>query len=398
MSTGEGSSSMPRLLVTSYFGPGWPSGGAVIVDGLLRDYPCDAYARFHVALRLATDPDPRRRGQALHVPGLLHPRWRRLASRLLWDVGSRLQVRQAEAIVREFAPDVVWSVLDYLWVPFTFRFMQRTRLPVHVSVHDDPVASAQLAGWPASMLRRLERAFGFCYREAASRDVISEGMRHHYATNHARDAVIVTHGIDDSECRAITVPSPRRPLRIVHVGNLHYPEEAIRFAEAVQAHGTAELTLIGNPPASVRAAAHRLGIRIVSWVSQAQLDVMLAEFDFAYLPYGFSPARRLFVETSFPTKLITYVKAGLPVLHHGPANSSVAAFLRRYRVGVLLDTMDRDALRAALPNGDPAAYAALRAECARAVREVFAHEAVFERWLGEVRRGAIDASAAVAHA
>jgi hypothetical protein len=384
---------LPRLLVASYFGPGWTSGGAVIVDGLLRDYPAARYRRFWVPLRTEARASPG--AGALHVPGLIHPRWRRAASRVLWDVGSRIQARQAERLARAFDAQLVWSVLDYAWVPFTYRFMRRTSVPVHVSVHDDPVASAQLVGWPADVLRRLERAFEFCYREAASRDVISEAMRGRYLAAYARDAVVVTHGIADAR-PVVREPAAStggrlqraRPLRIVHVGNLHYPDEAIRFAEAVHAHGGAELTLIGNPPAAVRSAADRLGIRLESWLPQAELNARLPDFDFAYLPYGFSPERRRFVETSFPTKLISYLNAGLPILHHGPAYSSVAGFLRTYRAGVLLDTMDPDALAAGLRRVEGEPYAVLREECARVARELFAHDVIFDRWLGELLRGA----------
>jgi hypothetical protein len=378
----------PMLLVATYFGEGWTTGGAVIVDSLLRRYPADRYVRFSVPLRssgAAQGPSAARCAHAFHAPGLLHPRWRGSASRLLWYAGSYVQARQAAALARAASADLVWSVLDYTWVPFTYRFMRRSRLPVHVSVHDDPVVSARLAGWPPDVLARLAQAFEFCYKRAASRDVISDSMRRHYSATYDRDAVIVTHGIPSAHATLVARANvAHRPLRIVHLGNLHYADEAIRFTEALK--GEAEVTFIGNPPAQLREAAVRMPLRVLPWMSPEALDSELARYDFAYLPYGFAPDRRLFVETSFPTKFISYLKAGLPVIHHAPSYSSVAAFMRSYGVGVLVDSLDARAIRAALNSIEPTQHAAMRVECARAAREVFDERVVFDRWFGAVRR------------
>jgi glycosyltransferase involved in cell wall biosynthesis len=381
----------PRLLVASYFGAGWTSGGAVIVDGLLRRYPAGRVARFSVPLRGRPQPSSvHRYFPSPDVRGHQHPRYGGAASRALWFVGSHVQAQRAIAAARTTGADVVWSVLDFMWVPFTYRFMRATDLPVHVSVHDDPVASAELAGWPPDVLRKLERAFAFCYRHAATRDVISENMRAHYQRRYERDAIVVTSGVKRSDAPSSVRHRPRETARcrIVHVGNLLYPDEALAFAEAAHRVNGVELTFIGNVPPAVRDASARLGFDVVPWLSQAELDARLDEFDLAYLPYGFAPARELFVRTSFPTKLISYLRAGLPVIHHGPGYSSVAEFMRRHPVGVLLDRSDPCELAANLERLRDVDTTAMRDACMRAVREQFSADRIWRAWAEQIQGAA----------
>ena len=56
------------------------------------------------------------------------------------------------------------------------------------------------------------------------------------------------------------------------------------------------------------------------------------------------PARRLHVATSFSTKFVGYLRAGVPVLCHVPESSAVGAFVQECPVGPLFNTMDAGAL------------------------------------------------------
>lgn len=55
-----------------------------------------------------------------------------------------------------------------------------------------------------------------------------------------------------------------------------------------------------------------------------ELVEILSEFDFAFLPYPTDPEMALVSETSFPSKLTSYVAAGLPILYLGPVEGSAA--------------------------------------------------------------------------
>lgn len=59
-------------------------------------------------------------------------------------------------------------------------------------------------------------------------------------------------------------------------------------------------------------------------ISRGKLIETLSEFDFAFLPYPKAPDMSIISETSFPSKLASYVAAGLPVIYFGPVERSAA--------------------------------------------------------------------------
>jgi hypothetical protein len=84
----------------------------------------------------------------------------------------------------------------------------------------------------------------------------------------------------------------------------------------------------------------RCCVRFFGWRSTDELLAKLSQVDIAYLPYWFDPSRRESVRYCFPTKLGTYLASGLPVLFHGPADSSVATFFQTYPAGLVCDSCE----------------------------------------------------------
>jgi hypothetical protein len=271
---------------------------------------------------------------------------------------------------------------------------------MHLSVHDDPVASASIAGWSAAAVRRVAADFSYCYQNAVSRDVISEGMREYYLASEGVDASVSTDGIEDvsdMESRLLaaerrTFPRIGERLIVGHVGNLHYRNEASAFLEAASKAFpgvTVELRVWGGGMNYSWPRLRNVVVVPQRWMPRENLLSGLRECDWAYLPYGFADDRRVFVQTSFPTKLITYLEAGVPVLHHGPSYSSVYRFLLEYPVGCLLDAPYGDALvdqlRHRLPNADLARIAASIRE---AVARHFDMQQLRARWISNLKSAA----------
>lgn len=75
-------------------------------------------------------------------------------------------------------------------------------------------------------------------------------------------------------------------------------------------------------------------IRFIGWRNQDTLISSLSEFDALYLPYIFDLAFKTEMETSFPSKLVTYFAAGKTVFFHGPDYSSVHTLLQKYEAGI----------------------------------------------------------------
>jgi hypothetical protein len=86
--------------------------------------------------------------------------------------------------------------------------------------------------------------------------------------------------------------------------------------------------------------SNQANIEIRGWLPQEKLLSELADTDLLYCPYwfnrGFEEAARL----SFPSKLSTYLKTGIPVLFHGPEYASPRIFLEKYNAAYICGTLD----------------------------------------------------------
>lgn len=78
------------------------------------------------------------------------------------------------------------------------------------------------------------------------------------------------------------------------------------------------------------------------WVEQVELLPLLATADLLYCPYWFSEAYYQPAAFSFPSKLSTYLKTGIPVFLHGPEYASPRKFVEQHRAGYVCGTLDPD--------------------------------------------------------
>lgn len=106
-------------------------------------------------------------------------------------------------------------------------------------------------------------------------------------------------------------------------------------------------------------------------VAQQEVARVLAEADVAFLPLSFDAEMSHVVETSLPSKIAEYLAAGLPILAHAPASSTVARYCREFRCGLVVDEPDDAALRAALLRlkNDPALRQELSARALEVARD-----------------------------
>jgi glycosyltransferase involved in cell wall biosynthesis len=81
------------------------------------------------------------------------------------------------------------------------------------------------------------------------------------------------------------------------------------------------------------------------WVPQDVLVRELSEFcDLLYCPYPFGARMERVSRLSFPSKLVTYLAAGRPIIFHGPDYSSPATYLRERQAGLVCDSQSSDAI------------------------------------------------------
>ncbi len=227
----------------------------------------------------------------------------------------------------------VWIVLHGAGVPVAAALVRQRDLPVHVTVHDDPAfAVAMRSRRYLALTPWIEWCFAKALRGAASVDVISEAMRARYKARYGVDAVVVHRAL-----RGPVKPSPAydraaHGLRVGILGTVYsygqLPILARAVARAARVLGVpARLTLVGLGFAErLRADMHGSGVEVEGTGHLAEADaVEVLKRCFAlYLNYPFAPRDAVLRETSFPTKLSTYVLAARPLLIHAPRDTTIA--------------------------------------------------------------------------
>lgn len=87
---------------------------------------------------------------------------------------------------------------------------------------------------------------------------------------------------------------------------------------------------------------HPKYVEYLGWMSQEDAIQNLSRVDILYLPYWFSSEFREESTLSFPSKLITYLAAGRPILFHGPDYASPAKYLEENKAGLCCYSLESD--------------------------------------------------------
>ncbi|MBE5918521.1 MAG: glycosyltransferase family 4 protein [Pseudobutyrivibrio ruminis] len=81
------------------------------------------------------------------------------------------------------------------------------------------------------------------------------------------------------------------------------------------------------------------------WIDQKQLLQELNTADLLYCPYRFDEHFKEVASYSFPGKLSTYMKTGVPLVVHAPEYSSIASFIKKYECGYLIETVNVETIK-----------------------------------------------------
>jgi hypothetical protein len=325
----------PLLLVTEY-SPDATGGGAVILRGLLR-----AEDRARVVWLSLTRPAGGTgagdrdgwaglallgRGSAGRRPGAQRSRW--LDSTVL----ARPIAEEVLAIAGRERARAIWLVMHGAVVPLAARLTRASVLPVHLSVHDDPVGQALGSRRYLALVPWIERDVAAALRAAASVDVIAEPMAGRYRRRYRIDPVVVHRGTVGP-----VEPSPpfdrSRGLSVGIIGSI-YDYAMIKVLGAAVARAAGWLGVPGRIVIVGDGIGARLGadlagkgdveVEATGHLGEPEAVASLKGCFLLYVNYPFGPRQVLFRQTSFPTKLSTYAQAARPLLIHMPADGSVA--------------------------------------------------------------------------
>ncbi len=349
-----------KLLVASEFGVDAPGGGPAVVRQMLRGFPGEICwwsvkgrshgELVHEGVRVA---------RAVAFPAGKFIPARKATHLKAWcmeHVWSPLASRHLAAWVSSCQPDCLWviphdwSILPLHRVLVSSRERFGLQIRYHVTIQDYPDAHFHGRDWGWERAERMARMQEEIYRHATSCDATSYPMLADLEQRTGRRGQQMLHqGLEAEDIQFLENRSGeerrsgsgvRPALRIAYAGTILVKREFAMFVEAlekVRSQMPVELHFWGAH------SYQQEGWFRPEWMiehgnlPERRLIEELRQCDWGFIPMSLQEEDPRYNRFSFPTKFITYLAAGLPVIAIGNPESSVMKMARSYDVGLAID-------------------------------------------------------------
>ena len=339
------------LLVATEFPPNASGGGPAVVRQMLKGWPTENL--FWWSCLAEKD---QRFGQkvASHyvatIPGRLYPnkRFAGIRTKLMETFWAARAARHLRHTISSVNPDVIWTI-PHLWsIPPLAAVLPGRKINFHTTVQDYPDSVAQIAKFGASTCSRLAKQSDILYASATTRDATSHPMLEDLAKRTGKAGSQMIHaGIEreDFEWLEQKKEPGTADIRIAHAGTIIVEKEFAMFVSALN-------HIRGQIPSPL--TLHLFGYHSYknrswfdsSWMFEhGNLDESALKSELRKCTWGFSPMALddndpRYNRFSFPTKFISYLAAGLPVIIMGHPESSVMKMATHYCVGPNIGSAD----------------------------------------------------------
>jgi len=349
---------LPRILVATQFGPNAFGGGPAIIRQALKEYEPSQIGWWSCSQDVSAAFGFRAGFEAgYRIPKKLYPYRRAVASKglILEKLWSPLASASLEKAIGRWQPDLLW-VIPHMWsiLPIASYFRrQQGVLPYHVTMQDYMDMEANVPMLGRARGKRLSTLANELYARASSRDATSREMLEdlHGVTGQL-GAQMLHLGLENDDFSYIeTRPSETTsdPIRVAYAGTIQVPEvfhSVMKVFESINAKS-----------AKPRIAVDFFGVHSYAgqtWFRQqwmrehgnkheSDLRSELRECSIGFAPMALNDDTR-YNRFSFPTKFISYLAAGLPVLAVGHPESSVVRMARACDTGLCWQSPDVEAM------------------------------------------------------
>jgi colanic acid biosynthesis glycosyl transferase WcaI len=317
------------------------------------------------------------------------------ARRMLEEATYALSAAAASLLVRPADAEVIVSP-SFLSLAAASSRRRLRRVPWVLWLQDvlpDGATTTGLVreGPLLALARRLEH---LAYRSASTIVVISESFREN----------LLAKGVPAAKLELVYNPATRgfpeqaptpdgRPLRILAMGNMGHSQGLAEFVRAFEASDLgaddARLVLAGTGECAdlVRAEVRTDRVEFLGFVTDARLDEELRR-----AALGLVSQRADLVEFNLPSKLMTFMGRGLPIVAAVPEGSEAGRIVRDARAGWLVHRPDSARIAAVVREASDSKARTARAraslEFARSRFDPRAVAESFERILTDVSRRA----------
>lgn len=329
---------MTNVLILADYLPdsGW--GGGVIIRSLIQNTLPNV--SFHwTTFSVKQNQSPKAYPNVEIIP--FKPRYIRGQGmfRIIRNIDSIRFSNDLNAVINQHQIDVLWIVLGVTYNELyrTSVLSQKLIIPYHVSVHDDPILEL-----PAPHRKNGRAAFQKILRNAATIDVISERMQQNYKQQYNADSIVITRGIHanfpKNNLRTQT------PVQLLMGGYANvpapWPQPLIEAVERLNKDQPYHLHLF-DPKLLAWKGPH---VTVHNQIPESEFNEILKSISIGYACDDLNAERLSFAQLSLPTKIITYIGAGIPFIYHGPKDSTVGDLLTHYDAGIIVSDNDTEEL------------------------------------------------------
>jgi glycosyltransferase involved in cell wall biosynthesis len=343
-----------RILLLSDIPPNRTYPAALFLDSLCRLLPKDAIACFCVVnpeldasvtpdldwfpIQFATKPLEQTHSRTGPRATIFHKLYN-----FAWETYvSRIKIPQLAASVIEFGRqqdcDVVWCTLEgQTMIRLARRVADGLGVPLRTQVFDPPYWWLRVHNVNKFSSREILAEYNAALQHSRSCAAASWAMAEEYHRIYGTKTVPVVPSLNAE----LAYPPHHHNLEDAFIigmaGQLYASREwqalldALNYAEWKIAGRDVKLWVLGHHVTFN--AYSKMHIEYLGWHSQAETIEILSNASLLYCPYWFDPAYKAEARLSFPSKLVTYLAAGRPVLFHGPEYASPHRFLAQHNAG-----------------------------------------------------------------
>ncbi len=346
----RGGAVFPRTLVLSSYAPDHGYGSNEVVKKIMRYAPRKSI--MWCSLKDGDAGNCRKIApfKAFPVRGV---NWRlhktALGLMILREIVARRRAREIAGVVENFAPEVLWLIVDNNTVDVAFFLQEKLSIPMHLTFHDAPeVIATNFCNYTSFFARLYLERVKRLSKRASGVDMISEELEKHVKaifplSPNARSMVfpssVPAEVVDKLSKRTRWDANGRKKIALC--GGIKVAQERWQMFLDRLAKIDMDFEILVFSGEPVRSSYRPEN---VSFVQNPYVDSeheLLSAFrtegiDACYLGLWQEPEWRLFVKTSLSSKLTSYAAAGLPVIFDGPEESVAWRLIKSYGAGIML--------------------------------------------------------------
>jgi hypothetical protein len=327
-----------RLLIATAFPPNGSGGGAAIVRQMLRGWPkenlfwwsCEKDIDHRFGQNIAAH-------EHYQIPSKLIPHKRLVGTKtwMLKNLWAPHAATHLEKTIKKIRPDIIWAIPHQWSILPLAKVLPGSGIRYHVSMHDYADASCN-----APIYQKLSAQADHLYTMASSRDVISQPMVEDLYARTGLNGFITRAGLEEDDFDYLRDQNQKLEgrIRIAYAGTIIVEEEFVLFIDSLK-----RIRANLKQPVSLELfGAHSYKTRPwfePSWMKEhgnLTIDKLSAELktcSWGFAPMSLNDDQPRYNRYSLPTKIGSYLSAGLPLIIMGHPDSCIIKTLEKYDLG-----------------------------------------------------------------